>query len=106
VQAPSLDRPWRRPSALPYALARVRGIFRPPVIVTEGPADIVVDWDTEVTVRDETVLRVNVFRAAAHGPFPAILSIHPYGKDRLPTRHGKRWTYPFQYRLARQPETR
>jgi putative CocE/NonD family hydrolase len=31
------------------------------------------------------------------------VSIHPYGKDELPTRRGKRWTYSMQYRILRQP---
>ncbi len=104
VHAPPLDRPWRRPGALRYALARVRGIVRPAVIVTEAPSDIVIDRDAEISTRDGTVLRVNVFRGQGDGPLPAIVSIHPYGKDKLPTRRGKRWTYPFQYRIMRQPD--
>ena len=35
---------------------------------------------------------------------PVVLSIHPYGKDELPTRRGKRWTYSLQYRVIRQPQ--
>jgi uncharacterized protein len=31
--APTLDRPWKRPGAMRYALARVRGMLRPPVEV-------------------------------------------------------------------------
>jgi uncharacterized protein len=72
--------------------------------VTEAAADIVIDRDAEVRARDGTVLRVNVFRGPGVGPLPAIVSIHPYGKDKLPARRGKRWTYPFQYRVARQPD--
>ena len=34
--------------------------------------------------QDGTVLRINVFRDG-ETPRPVILSIHPYGKDNLPT---------------------
>ncbi|MGB8388907.1 CocE/NonD family hydrolase [Mycobacterium sp.] len=99
-----MDRPWRRRGAVRYALARLRDIVRPAVIVTEAPADIVIDRDAEVRVRDGTVLRVNVFRGPGDGPLPTIVSIHPYGKDKLPTRRGKRWTFPLQYHVTRQPD--
>jgi hypothetical protein len=35
-----------------YVLARLRGMVRPPVSVTEPPAAIAVDWDMPVPVRD------------------------------------------------------
>ncbi|OMC17075.1 hydrolase [Mycobacterium sp. SP-6446] len=100
--APALDRPWRRSGALRYALGRLRGIARPPVTVTDPPRDLVVDTDVEVSTRDGTVLRINVFR---HSDVtrPVILSIHPYGKDNLPKRRGKKWTFSMQYRMLRQP---
>ncbi|BBX72516.1 CocE/NonD family hydrolase [Mycobacterium shinjukuense] len=103
--APALDRPWRRPGALRYALGRVRRIVKPPVTVTDPPPGIVVERDVEVPTRDETVLRINVFRRA-HDDVrarPVILSIHPYGKDDLPTRRRNRWTFSPQYRALRQP---
>ncbi|MCV7377523.1 hydrolase [Mycobacterium alsense] len=102
--APALDRPWRRPGALRYAVRRVRGIAKPPVTVTDPPADLVVDRDTEVPTRDGTVLRINVFRRPGD-PRPVILSIHPYGKDNLPKRRGRRWTFSAQYRVLRQPQS-
>ena len=101
--APTLDRPWRRPGALRYALDRIRGVAKPPVTVTDPPAEIVIDRDVGIPTRDGTVLRINVFRETDGGARPVILSIHPYGKDNLPTRRGKRWTYSFQYRILRQP---
>ena len=101
--APTLDRPWRRPGALRYALDRVRGVAKPPVTVTDPPADIVIDRDVGVPTRDGTVLRINVFRKDDRAR-PVVLSIHPYGKDALPTRRGKRWTYSLQYRVIRQPQ--
>ncbi|ORW51807.1 hydrolase [Mycobacterium paraense] len=101
--APALDRPWRRPGALPYALDRLRGIARPPVTVTDGPPDLLVERDVAVPTRDGTALRINVHRRPDDGPRPAILSIHPYGKDNLPRRRGTRWTFSVQYRVLRQP---
>jgi predicted acyl esterase len=73
------------------------------VTVTAPPDDIVVDRDAEVVTRDGTVLRVNVFRAADEDLRPVIVSAHPYGKDNLPARRGKRWTYSVQYHMLRQP---
>lgn len=99
-----LDRPWRRPGALGYALRRIRGIAKPPITVTDPPADVAVDRDVEVPTRDGTTLRINIFRHADGPPRPVILSIHPYGKDNLPKRRGKRWTFSVQYRVLRQPQ--
>ena len=101
--APALDRPWHRPGRFRYALGRLRGFAKPPVTVTAPPDDIVVDRDAEVVTRDGTVLRVNVFRAADEDLRPVIVSAHPYGKDNLPARRGKRWTYSVQYHMLRQP---
>ena len=100
----SLDRPWRRPGGLRYALGRIRGIAKPPVSVTDAPAGVQVERDVAMTTRDGTALRVNVFRRAGAAARPVILSIHPYGKDNLPKRRGSRWTLPAQYRALRQPQ--
>ncbi len=101
---PALDVPWRRRGALRYALTRLRGVAGPPVRVTDPPAHIVVDRDLGVPARDGTVLRINVFRADEGAGRPVILSIHPYGKDNLPKRRGKKWTFSVQYRMLRQPQ--
>ena len=98
-----LDRPWRRPGAARYARARLPGLLRPPVEVYEPePGRLEVLRDQPVTVRDGTVLRVNVMRPPGDGTFPVLLSAHPYGKDNLPTRRGRRWRVPVQYRMLRQ----
>ena len=102
--APTLDRPWRRSGALWYALQRIRGIAKPPVAVTAPPSDILIESDVNVPTRDGTVLRINVFRKSDHVTRPVVLSIHPYGKDNLPTRRGRKSTYSQQYRAIRQPE--
>jgi hypothetical protein len=62
------------------------------VTVTPPPDDVRVDRDIAVTVRDEAVIRANVYRPAAEGAYPVIISAHPYGKDYLPkpTRRGFR----------------
>ncbi|OBI98341.1 CocE/NonD family hydrolase [Mycobacterium asiaticum] len=101
--SPALDRPWRRPGALSYARERIRGIAKPPVTVTDPPADLSVERDVEVPTRDGTVLRVNVFRSPGGTALPVILSIHPYGKDELPKRRRKKWAFSPQYRALRQP---
>ena len=101
--APTLDRPWRRPGTLRYALERIRGIAKPPITLTDPPTDIVIDRDLSVPTRDGTVLRINVFRKPGGEARPVILSIHPYGKDNLPARRGKKSKFSIQYRVLRQP---
>lgn len=98
-----LDRPWRRPGAVGYALARLSGLARPPVEVYEpGAGSLRQLDDVPVAVRDGTVLRVNVVLPGGEGRFPVLLSAHPYGKDDLPRRRGLRWRVSAQYRILRQ----
>jgi predicted acyl esterase len=99
----SLDRPWRRPGALRYAVQRLAGIVSPPVTVVEPHTPLVIDRDVPVSVRDGTVLRVNCYRPVTDEPVPVIMCAHPYGKDRLPSRRGRRSRFSFQYRMLRQP---
>jgi predicted acyl esterase len=99
------DRPWKRPGAGRYAVARLRSILRPPVTVVDPiPGSVVVDHDVAVATRDGTVLRVNAHRPPGDGPFPVILCAHPYGKDSVPrrTRRGGHRPSP-QFRIMRQP---
>ncbi|HET8911880.1 MAG TPA: CocE/NonD family hydrolase [Ktedonobacteraceae bacterium] len=42
---------------------------------------IVVDYDVPATMRDGVVLRANIFRPAAEGRWPVLLTRLPYGKD-------------------------
>lgn len=102
--APILDRPWRRAGTLRYALSRIRGVVKPAVTVISLSADIHIDRDVSVATRDGTVLRINVFRDRDDVARPVILSIHPYGKDNLPTRRGRNSTFSVQYRAIRQPQ--
>ena len=98
-----LDRPWHRQGAARYALARPLGLLRPPVEVYEpasGSPEVL--RDLPVAVRDGTVLRVNVVLPTGGGRFPVLMSAHPYGKDHLPTRRGRRWRVSAQYRILRQ----
>jgi predicted acyl esterase len=83
---------------------RIRGIAKPPITVTDPPTDVVIDRDVAVPTRDGTVLRINVFRRDGDPARPVILSIHPYGKDNLPKRRGRKWTFSLQYRVLRQPK--
>lgn len=76
-----LDRPWHRPGAARYARVRLPGLLRPPVEVYEPePGSLEVLRDQPVTVRDGTVLRVNVMRPPGDGTFPVLLSACPPGE--------------------------
>ncbi len=94
------------PPPPPQSLAwsRLRTAFRPHMQITPIPSGIVADWNVAVTVRDGTTLRVNVFRPAAEGLYPVIMSAHPYGKDRIPARTRSRRGINFQFRLFPQPD--
>ncbi len=100
----ALDQPWHRPGGFAYARKRVRAAMRPPVTVYPMPGDVIKEEDVPVRMRDGVVLRLNLFRPAGAGPFPVILSAHPYGKDRLPTKKGGRWSLNPQFRIMNQPE--
>ncbi len=99
-----LDRPWRRPGAFAYARTRVAAALRPPVSVYPMPADITKDRDVPVRMRDGVTLRLNLFRPAGEGPFPVIMSAHPYGKDEVPKLKRGRWSLNPQFRIMNQPE--
>ncbi len=43
--------------------------------------EIRIELDVPATMRDGTVLRANVFRPVGEGPFPVLVTRHPYGKD-------------------------
>ncbi|MBS1905275.1 MAG: CocE/NonD family hydrolase [Actinobacteria bacterium] len=96
--------PWRRPGRAAYARRRLGNAMHPPVTVLPAPAQLVREHDVEVPMRDGVVLRVNVYRPAGAGPFPVILSVHPYGKDAVPTRTRRGWKLNFQFRILNQPE--
>jgi len=99
-----LDKPWRRPGAVRYALRRLPGLLRPPVDVYEpDPGSLTMLRNLPVTVRDGTTLRVNVVLPPGQGPFPVLLSAHPYGKDNLPRRRRAGYRVSVQYRMLRQP---
>jgi hypothetical protein len=56
-----------------------------------------------VRVRDGTVLRVNVSPANTPGPFPVIMSAHPFGKERIPEKTWSGHSPNLQARLVPQP---
>jgi uncharacterized protein len=99
-----LDRPWRRPGATAYARSRFRAFLRPPVTVTAAPSDLIEDHDVPIAMRDGVLLRVNVYRPPGDGPFPVVMSAHPYGKDKIPVPTRRGWKLNFQYRIMNQPE--
>jgi predicted acyl esterase len=98
------DRPRRRPGAVAYARKRIRAFLHPPITVVPAPADLIKDHDVAVRMRDGVTLRVNVYRPPGDGPFPVLLSVHPYGKDVLPRRTRRGWRLSFQFRIMNQPE--
>ncbi|HVU92372.1 MAG TPA: CocE/NonD family hydrolase [Jatrophihabitans sp.] len=100
----TLDKPWRRPGALAYARARRRAALHPPVTVYPMPSDIVKDHDVPVSMRDGVTLRLNLYRPTGPGPFPVILSAHPYGKDAVPRKTRRGWRLNPQFRAMNQPE--
>jgi uncharacterized protein len=99
----TLDHPWRRPGAWAYARTRVAAALRPPVTVYPMPAEITKDEDLPVRMRDGVTLRLNLFRPAGAGPFPVIMSAHPYGKDGVPKLKRGRWSLNPQFRIMNQP---
>jgi uncharacterized protein len=100
----NLDQPWRRPGELSYTRTRCRAALRPPVSVYPMPADVIKDEDVVVQMRDGVKLRLNLFRPAGEGPFPVIMSAHPYGKDAVPTEKRGGWKLNKQFRIMSQPE--
>ncbi|MFJ7325422.1 CocE/NonD family hydrolase [Streptomyces cyaneofuscatus] len=98
----ALDRPWRRPGAASYARRRIAAVLRPPVTVYAMPSDITKDQDVPVRMRDGVTLRLNLFRPSGDGPFPVLLSAHPYGKDKVPQRKRGRWSLNPQFRIMNQ----
>lgn len=96
---------WPDGVTLSHVVDRLRLMARPNVSITAPPEDLVIERDVPVEVRDGTVLRVNVFRPPGPGPFPTLLSAHPYGKDMLPVaRRGAGYRTPFQLRLLPQSQ--
>lgn len=104
MSAATHDRPWRRPGRAAYARRRLRAALRPPVEVYPTPAEIVREHDVEVMMSDGVILRLNLYRPARKGPFPVIMSAHPYGKDAVPTRRRGGWSLNPQFRIINQPE--
>jgi predicted acyl esterase len=103
---PVLDRPWKRPGAAAYARARTATAFRPPVSVYPMPAEVRKDEDVPVPMSDGVTLRLNLFRPVGEGPFPVLLSAHPYGKDVVPKRRrlpwSRGWSLNPQFRIMNQ----
>jgi len=72
------------------------------VTVYPTPRDVVKERDVIVPMRDGVILRVNVYRPPGDGPFPVIMSAHPYGKDNVPRRTRRGWAPSFQFRIMNQ----
>ncbi len=83
---------------------RILTAVRPRVVVTPPPAEVIVDRDVPIRLRDGVRLRANVYRPGGEGPFPVIVSAHPYDKDAIGARGKNGRKVNFQYRLFPQPE--
>ena len=85
------------------ARRRLATARKPHVKVLPAPTDVIVGWDVPVTVRDGTVLRVNVFRPDTAQPVPVIMCAHPYGKDAIPAKT-RRGSVSGQFHVFPQPQ--
>lgn len=88
---------------LNYIANRVKNIFFPPLRLQPFPADIVIEREVAIPMRDGKNLRANLFRPQKAGAYPVIMSAHPYGKDNFnrKTWYGMRCN--MQFRLINQP---
>jgi predicted acyl esterase len=78
--------------------------LRPDIRITPPPVEVTFDHNVPVPVRDDTILRANVFRPQDEGRHPVLLSAQPYGKDAMPARTRSGQGKPLQYRLAANDE--
>ncbi len=104
--AAALDRPWKRPGSVRYAMQRLRGFVRSPVdVYAAKPTALAIDNNVAIPTRDGTALRANVYCPPDGGPFAVLLCAHPYGKDNLPAKkkRGRGYSVSIQYRVLRQP---
>ncbi len=53
-------------------------------------------------MRDGGIRRVNVYLPPGDGPFPVLMSAHPYGKDNIPRRTRRGWHLGAQMRITNQ----
>ncbi|KAF2485561.1 acyl esterase [Neohortaea acidophila] len=90
-------------TTLDLARRFIANAWNPGVTVTDAPADITVDWDVPIKVRDGTTLRVNVFRPSSGKLVPVVMSAHPYAKDKIPLKTKTGRGLSPQYRLLSQP---
>lgn len=87
---------------LPYIVQRIKNMIAPPVVIVPPTTAMNSDYDVAVPLRDGIHLSINIFRPVVAGKYPAIISFHPYGKDKLPQKGwwGYRPLRPF--RIMRQ----
>ena len=54
--------------------------------ISSNMTSLTIERDVVVTMRDGVHLIANLYRPTADGPHPVIMSVTPYGKDKLPDR--------------------
>ena len=104
VPVPSPQRFRHSPAwFLGRVVRRIRLFAKPRLEIATDEPEWIIEHDLPVTVRDGTVLRVNVFRPRSDDPVPVIVSAHPYGKDQIPARAKNRRAVNPQHRIIPQP---
>ena len=86
---------------LSYKLRRLYRVLNPNVSLTDTPVTLKAERNVSIPVRDGIQLKANVYRASGTNPAPAILSLHPYGKDNYSIQGSR---LDFQYRTSRQEQ--
>src|SRR5205809_1053308 len=59
----------------------LKGVERRQMTTEASKDQVKADFDVPATMRDGTVLRANIFRPAAEGSYPVVMTRTPYGKD-------------------------
>lgn len=84
-----------------YRLRRLYRVLNPNVSLTDTPVTLKANRHITIPMRDGVNLKANVYCASGTDKAPAILSLHPYGKDNYSIQ-GSRLN--FQYRISRQEQ--
>ena len=71
-------------SRLLYLLARFKQIIAPSADVHAALTPMIIENDVAIRLRDGVHISINIYRPADNQAHPALISFHPYGKDKLP----------------------
>jgi predicted acyl esterase len=68
-----------------YLLKRIFRMICPLINLKRPSNNLLIEKDIVVKMRDNVELSVNIYRPNDGKKYPVILSLHPYGKDKLPS---------------------